>query len=396
MKLAVDIATEGLRPPIRESWNPAMSFLITSCWSDLAMLRLDLGQVMSSLSMIMTGLQGLITLDSAKAAAAEAKKAGPLHLAPGALWRRVKTIPKAIVLGEIIGQGSYSKVHKGTFQKKQVAVKIFRNTSEESAFKEIEIMFSLRHPNVIGLYAWFQLKGGLRGRGLSHCFYHLSDPTTLSTFPRPPHTTPPSGAFTQTGIVIEIARGGDLRGFYAKKREEGSKYSFKLALKIILGAAKGLAHMHSMPTPIVHRDVKSSNIMVMSEGGCKGGSGGGGSGGGGGGSENKNYDELGKLGDCGESRRVDLNATMTQTGSPLWAAVSQAQSGMMPNSNHHPQTLTRSPHPSPSSSRASTTARTSTRTPLASSCSRSRRAICPMPSRSRSTRGRWARRRFRR
>ena len=30
---------------------------------------------------------------------------------------------------------------------------------------------------------------------------------------------------------------------------------------------------------------------------------------------------IGKLGDCGESRRVDLDATMTQTGSPLWAAV---------------------------------------------------------------------------
>ena len=30
----------------------------------------------------------------------------------------------------------------------------------------------------------------------------------------------------------------------------------------------------------------------------------------------------GKLGDCGESRRLDLNSTMTQIGSPLWAAVS--------------------------------------------------------------------------
>ena len=29
---------------------------------------------------------------------------------------------------------------------------------------------------------------------------------------------------------------------------------------------------------------------------------------------------VGKLGDCGESRRVDLNSTMTRSGSPLWAA----------------------------------------------------------------------------
>ena len=47
-----------------------------------------------------------------------------------------------------------------------------------------------------------------------------------------------------------------------------------------MGAAKGLSYMHLMPTPVVHRDVKSGNIMVMEDG------------------------ETGKIGDCGESRRV--------------------------------------------------------------------------------------------
>ena len=56
--------------------------------------------------------------------------------------------------------------------------------------------------------------------------------------------------------------------------------------------------MHTMPKPVVHRDIKSMNIMVMQD-----------------------QDGIsGKLGDCGESRRVDLNSTMTSTGSPLWAA----------------------------------------------------------------------------
>ena len=58
--------------------------------------------------------------------------------------------------------------------------------------------------------------------------------------------------------------------------------------------------MHTMPTPIVHRDIKSLNIMVV---------------------QSREQDMVvGKLGDCGESRRIDLNATMTHTGSPLWAA----------------------------------------------------------------------------
>lgn len=94
-------------------------------------------------------------------------------------------------------------------------------------------------------------------------------------------------------MVIEMADGGDLMELYKEKR--GQKYSFKLGLKVLVGAARGLAHMHTMPTPCVHRDVKSSNIMVMKDG-------------------------AGKLGDCGASRRIDLNSTMTRTGTALWAA----------------------------------------------------------------------------
>ena len=87
------------------------------------------------------------------------------------------------------------------------------------------------------------------------------------------------------------ASGGDLRSLYQQKT-----FDFKTGLKIVLGVAKGLAHMHSMPEAVVHRDIKSMNILVM--------------------------EDLitGKVADCGESRRLDLNSTMTQTGSPLWAA----------------------------------------------------------------------------
>ena len=96
-------------------------------------------------------------------------------------------------------------------------------------------------------------------------------------------------------MVVELAGGGDLMALYNNKDKEA--YSFKTGLKVVLGAAKGLAYMHSMPTPAVHRDIKSGNIMVMEDG------------------------VTGKLGDCGESRRVDIDSTMTQPGSPLWAAV---------------------------------------------------------------------------
>ena len=224
-------------------------------------------EVISGITQIIEDGHGLITQEGLQSSGATGAGALPqrhrdLHLAPGALWRRAETKPSKIVLGDVIGAGAFSKVHKGTFLQKTVAVKIFRNTTDEKAFREIEITFSLRHPNIIGLYAWFQIPGALK----------------------------------QTGMVVEFAGRGDLRKLYGNQ----DKYSFKVGLKIMLGVAKGLAYMHSMPSPIVHRDIKSMNVMVMDDG------------------------ETGKLGDCGESRRVDLDATMTLTGSPLWAAVGYA------------------------------------------------------------------------
>ena len=240
-----------------------MSLLITSCWSNDAGLRPSLGQVMSSLAMIMEGKEGLITSSTNGAAVPEANDAD-IHLAPGALWRKIEI--KKVSVSEVLGHGSYSTVYRCNFQNRPAALKLFRNATEKKAFKEIEITFSMRHPNIIGIYAWLRKKGEM---------------------------------MTQIGMVIELAEGGDLMDFYMEKRK-GRKYSYKVALKIALGAARGLAHMHSMPTPVVHRDIKSGNIMIMSD---------------------DSGVEVGKIADCGESRRVDLDSTMTQTGSPLWAAV---------------------------------------------------------------------------
>ena len=94
-------------------------------------------------------------------------------------------------------------------------------------------------------------------------------------------------------MVLELAA-GDLMDQY--EEEDGREFSFPLGTKIVLGAAKGIAHMHAMPQPVVHRDIKSINIMVMRD------------------------DATGKIGDCGESRRVAFDSTMTRTGSPLWMA----------------------------------------------------------------------------
>ena len=222
---------------------------------------------MTGLSMIIKSGGGMVTLSTLPVIAETGEKSTDPDLPPGEPWRKVeiKDISK-VNKGEVLGAGSFSTVYKSSFRNEPAAIKLFRNTEEDKAFREIETSFALRHPNIIGLFAWFQEKGAL----------------------------------TQIGMIIEFAGGGDLAHLY-----KGDTFSFKIGLKVVLGAAKGLAHMHSMPTPVVHRDIKSGNVMVMSDG------------------------VTGKVGDCGESRRVDLNNTMTQTGSPLWAAVGVGRRGLV-------------------------------------------------------------------
>ena len=199
-----------------------------------------------------------------------------------------------------ISQGATADVFKGIFKGSRVAVKLYRELNAEQAQKEIELVFELRHPNIVGILGFFQV--------------------------------PQS---TRVGIVFELCELGDLHSAYKK-----DWFTDDDGIRILWGCSRALAvrergrerererereddddddeqtlcshrlnlpppptlprlptqkYMHSFPVPIVHRDLKSTNILVTS-------------------------DKTGKVADCGESRRVTFESTMTQVGTPLWAA----------------------------------------------------------------------------
>lgn len=118
-------------------------------------------------------------------------------------------------------------LHLGTLSSgSKVAVKVVDPDEDNSVkgdwFKnEVERWYPLRHPNVLPLYG--------------AC--HISTPRLL---------------------VLAHAEKGNFKQFLTKNRH--------LLWKLFLDAAHGLAYLHSRAVPIVHANLKCSNLLVMADG----------------------------------------------------------------------------------------------------------------------------------
>jgi serine/threonine protein kinase len=74
-----------------------------------------------------------------------------------------------------------------------------------------------------------------------------------------------------------------------------TKLGYEKKMRLLQSAAMGVNHLHSLSPAIIHRDLKSSNLLV---------------------DENWNV----KVADFGFARIKEENATMTRCGTPCWTA----------------------------------------------------------------------------
>ncbi|KAK3027514.1 hypothetical protein RJ639_040229 [Escallonia herrerae] len=145
-----------------------------------------------------------------------------------------------------IGSGGYGKVYRGMVPSGQVvAIKKAQQGSTQGGLEfktEIELLSRVHHKNLVGLVGFcfeqgeqllvyeFMPNGTLR-ESLSGCLDFGSD-----------------GFFGWKGI------GGGKSGIHL---------DWKRRLRIALGSARGLAYLHELANPpIIHRDVKSTNILL--------------------------------------------------------------------------------------------------------------------------------------
>ena len=62
-------------------------------------------------------------------------------------------------------------------------------------------------------------------------------------------------------IITEYVAGGDL--FSLLRSKEGRRLLPREKLQFALDVARGMAYLHSQEPPVIHRDLKSENVLVV-------------------------------------------------------------------------------------------------------------------------------------
>lgn len=156
-------------------------------------------------------------LDFSNLSSEELKRFYPPHIS----WSELK-------VEEVIGAGGFGKVFRGYYRGHEVAVKAARrdpdeeaNDTKEKVLQEGKLFWLLKHKNIVGL--------------LGVC---LEEPNLC--------------------LVMEYARGGALNRILS-----GRKIRPDVLIDWAIQIARGMNYLHTgAPISLVHRDLKSSNILI--------------------------------------------------------------------------------------------------------------------------------------
>uniref|UniRef100_A0A1D1YP47 non-specific serine/threonine protein kinase n=1 Tax=Anthurium amnicola TaxID=1678845 RepID=A0A1D1YP47_9ARAE len=134
---------------------------------------------------------------------------------------------KSFSESNLVGKGSFGSVYKGLLcDGRIVAIKRRAGTLRKEFVEEVQHLSEIWHRNLVTLIGYC-IEGGLQM------------------------------------LVYEYVPNGSVTGhLYDNEHNLMARLEFKQRLSIALGAAKGLCHLHGLVPPLVHKDFKTSNVLV--------------------------------------------------------------------------------------------------------------------------------------
>ncbi|RQM27572.1 hypothetical protein B5M09_011667 [Aphanomyces astaci] len=159
---------------------------------------------------------------------------GGVHSQGGVLHSNCHIDPKDVELGNELGSGTFGCVYAARWKETSVAVKKITLQGDTQAIvtsfgAEASVMAQLRHPNVV-MFMGVML----------HPEY--------------------------VGLVMEICPKGSVHGVI---HSEELKIDWTLLLRMLLDSARGMNFLHSSSPPLIHRDLKSINLLIDADWRCK-------------------------------------------------------------------------------------------------------------------------------
>uniref|UniRef100_A0A8H7Y536 Protein kinase domain-containing protein n=1 Tax=Psilocybe cubensis TaxID=181762 RepID=A0A8H7Y536_PSICU len=140
--------------------------------------------------------------------------------------------PEKLTKLEKIGSGGFKDVFIGKFKNRKIAISEFRGQLSTMDIKELKLLGAFNHPNIV------------RFLGVS---------------------IPENTKETPVMIVSELCSNGDLFDYIRNTNAP----SLRKVLLMMLDIARGLEYLHTRKPSIIHRDCKSSNILITAKGTAK-------------------------------------------------------------------------------------------------------------------------------
>jgi len=147
--------------------------------------------------------------------------------------------PSELQLGERLALGASGEVVRGVWKDKDIAVKrmdafrrggVMTDKFMDDFLCEIKIMSTLDHKNILKFLG-----------------------TSIT-------------AEGDVLLVTEFMENGSVKDLLDKT---GGKIDWKLKMRLAIDAARGMDYLHSCQPPIIHRDLKNSNLLIDKKWRCK-------------------------------------------------------------------------------------------------------------------------------